>query len=587
MIFHNPWGLLALVSIPVILALHFFREKRKTRKIGGLHLWEFAAIRLPAGRRFDRLIKNLPLLFQILAALLLSLLIAGLDIPLSRQMQHYTVILDDSVSMQAGETESSKDRAKHILKKWAGKKNKFTLIAAGTQTKILAGPFAGIDEFLHALDIWEPRAPSCDPEKSVNLASQFITGEEKILFVTDDKKLAEPFAEILECCSVGKPLPNFSISFADRVRILPDKDKVFVTLQNFSLEQSETKLFAKVNKETVFEQNVKLPPEKPLTITFETPNVQDRISLEIQNDSLNQDNRATLLPVIIKPVNVFVDDFEAQTPYFIKAVASVPYTNIVEKLGSAELVFSLNPVFNPFTKNVRVYVFPQPEKVQNPLLAEGRDIVFDHNSPLTQNLSLDGVLWLYSKTGEDIPGFPLISYRGAPLLYRESEDDFFRQYRFNLLWDRTNIFRHPSFPTLVLSMVEDARESMPGLTRSNFRVGESIPLRIKIDENEKKQCEITRNGESFSVYEQVPEVLSFLPDGFYELRRGKEQVLASFYVNLFSPAESDLRTLVSKKPDFSRLVPATVARTQQSMFLFYILLLSIFIFTALAWVFQE
>src|SRR5690606_13385221 len=97
----NPWGLLGLLAIPVIIGLHFFRQQRRSRIIGGLHLWDFARLATPSGRRFERLRSSLPLIFQILAALLLTLLLAGFDVPLKKSARHYAIILDDSVSMQA------------------------------------------------------------------------------------------------------------------------------------------------------------------------------------------------------------------------------------------------------------------------------------------------------------------------------------------------------------------------------------------------------------------------------------------------------------------------------------------------------
>ena len=101
MVFTNPLGLLALLSLPVIVALHFFRDRRRVVRIGGLHLWDFARTSLPTGRRFDRLLRSLSLWCQLLAALLMSLIIAGLDLPDKSRIRHHTVILDDSVSMQA------------------------------------------------------------------------------------------------------------------------------------------------------------------------------------------------------------------------------------------------------------------------------------------------------------------------------------------------------------------------------------------------------------------------------------------------------------------------------------------------------
>jgi len=585
MLFYSPWGLLALSAIPLILFLHFFRERRKMKLIGGLHLWSFAAINLPAGRRFDRLIRSLPLLFQILAAILLSLLLAGLDFPRSGQIRHYTIILDDSVSMQARSGDTAAERSVQVIRQWAKKKDRFTLISAGVRPKILAGPFASREEINRALEKWIPQSPACELESSVNLASRFVTGSERILFLTDDETPAKTYADILEIYSLGKPQPNFSISFADRARISPAKDKIYITLQSFAQEEEKSVLTARIKNAVVFEQNVTLAPEKPFSLAFETDAIQENVILSLKEDSLSEDNSVILLPVIVKPVNVFMEGFGDASGYFTKAVLSVPYTKIVGSPGEAHLVFTTKKEYTPIESHVRIYHFPQQEESGNLALAQGRDLVLDPHSALTEDLSLEGVLWPYLKDASSSFS-PLISHFGIPLLFLESEKNGQRHFRFNLMWDRTNIFRDPAWPALMLAMVEECRRSIPGMDQTNFRAAEPIPLRLKTLDKDASPLRLLKDGFLFAEYDEMPGMLQDLPKGRYEITREGGKSLASFSVNLFSPTESDLRTLNTRAADFAQLLPASMVRMQRNMIVFYVLLILTLLFTALSWVFQ-
>src|SRR5690606_40820235 len=78
-----------------------------------------AATLFPYSPLFRSLRGSLPLLFQLLAALLLALLLAGFDIPLKKAARHYSIILDDSVSMQARDRKSTRLNSSHVKSSYA------------------------------------------------------------------------------------------------------------------------------------------------------------------------------------------------------------------------------------------------------------------------------------------------------------------------------------------------------------------------------------------------------------------------------------------------------------------------------------
>ena len=113
MTFAAPLGLLALLAIPAIVAIHLLRRRFPVRPIAGLFLWQAAHDVPDGGRRIDKLPWTTSLLLECLAALALALIISGATLAPSASSEHLVVLLDDSVSMTAidsGGRESTRAR---------------------------------------------------------------------------------------------------------------------------------------------------------------------------------------------------------------------------------------------------------------------------------------------------------------------------------------------------------------------------------------------------------------------------------------------------------------------------------------------
>ncbi|HEX5789819.1 MAG TPA: BatA domain-containing protein, partial [Luteolibacter sp.] len=103
LLFANPWGLLALLGLPVILAIHFLHRHRRAIPISTLFLLEIAREPARSGHRWHRLIPSIPMWLQLLLVLLLAGLLSKPYLP--RNVLQVAVILDDSASMRAFQSE--------------------------------------------------------------------------------------------------------------------------------------------------------------------------------------------------------------------------------------------------------------------------------------------------------------------------------------------------------------------------------------------------------------------------------------------------------------------------------------------------
>ena len=149
MSFANPWGLLALSALPVIVAIHLFHRRYPRMPVAGLHLWGVARQTSTPGRRRERLPITRSLVRELRAALFLALGLARPQVDVSSRAVHLVAVLDGSASMStrpftAGEEEKSfREQAIEELEERladlpAG--SVVTLIETGRRPTLLFGP---------------------------------------------------------------------------------------------------------------------------------------------------------------------------------------------------------------------------------------------------------------------------------------------------------------------------------------------------------------------------------------------------------------------------------------------------------------
>ena len=145
--FATPLGLLALLAIPAIVAIHLFRRRFPVRPVAGLFLWQIVRQTPEGGSKIARLPITTSLILECLAALALALILAGARVSSAGVSPHLVVLLDDSASMAAvnARGESARDRAvRRVLAELdrLGNRARVTLVESGDRPSVLAGPAA-------------------------------------------------------------------------------------------------------------------------------------------------------------------------------------------------------------------------------------------------------------------------------------------------------------------------------------------------------------------------------------------------------------------------------------------------------------
>lgn len=223
MSFATPLGLLLLLGIPVVVAIHLLTKRAIRKEVPSLAVWRM----VPAGRRKKwhlRLFRNLNLLLQILAVAALALAASGPQLPRPSLfgIDRAAIIIDRSASMNAvhdGTTrlEQAKRVALDLLDQMRDTATVY-LLEAGSDISVSAGSAAGSPETRRLIDGVTPTDTSGAPREVLERARDLLGSGDasEIYFITDgafriDSAYLASFRN-LTVRNVGVPAANRGIT---------------------------------------------------------------------------------------------------------------------------------------------------------------------------------------------------------------------------------------------------------------------------------------------------------------------------------------------------------------------------------------
>jgi hypothetical protein len=488
MIFTAPWGLLALLAIPAIVAIHLFRQRFPRRTIAGLFLWQISRPVPQGGGRIARLPVTLSLILECLAALALALILAGARFRPEGLSPHLVVLLDDSASMAAvnARNESPRDRAAaRILAEVErlGTRSRVTLVESGERPSILLGPSAVAAETQGALDRWKPAAPRHSLALALRLARELAGKTGRLLIVTDatPKERGEEEPSGAVWLAAGEPLGNTGITGAERSRSKDGTQEIVtLTLGNFSSAAVRRRATVIEGNKEILARDVEAPPGSS-SLNLPLPPGTGAVRVTLSADALARDNEVTLVetkPRIVLVENQLPDGRGKQA--LVKALGAVSGVIAAEK---GHLVFEPASRLNePAAGGVWRVAFGNPPQTQG-AAAEPKDFIGpfvpEKQHPMLEGVTLAGVVWAGAAPLSP-DAYPLVSTGDQPLIALlggrkgRPEDGIL----FNLDLDRTNLLRAPDWPILISNIVEWRRTNLPGPERWNYRIGEWVRVRL-------------------------------------------------------------------------------------------------------------
>lgn len=571
----NPWGLFAFLSVPAVLFFHFFRTRFSRHVVPAVFLWDQDRERSPEGSTFERLQNTASLILEILAAVILSLLLSGLSCSAARSFSHTIIILDDSLSMKAeADGKSFYERARDACISLCSDERDtlYTVITAGTDPRILAGPFSPASYITAAVHDWIPASYTSNLARALDFTTQFREAASAPVYVTDH--VPENCPEHVRIVSIGKPVQNAGIAAARRLHTLDGDETVFTVVRNFS----ETKFTATVSvqsgKSTITEKQLTLSPAEDARFSFSVPKGTGPVTVLLGKDGFGEDNSVRLLPGLRKKVKIF-SGLE-KDPGIARLVSIIPDVDPAGSSAESNIAF-VPQGSNAHETEHRWVIRIGPEQGKQVNISDG--FLLDRTSPFLRGITLKGVIW---------GGIGPVSRNVEPLISAGPHFLFFRDVKngvfcINIDPAKTNFFRSVDWPVLFSNLTEQMRSLLPGFERSNYILGEDVvyytPQQLR-----GLECTVKRNGTELytAVLSDMHLVRKTGKQGLYTLNANGTPA-GRFAVNFINPLESDFQKAAEEDTGTSERTK-TVTRKQRQAWLTPLMILAVLIFLAIDWI---
>lgn len=305
-----PLGLLALLSVPVLIALHFLRPERRQLRVPSAALWRDALNQPRMSGGWRRLLSNLSLLLVVLGALLASLALADPRwFRPAASPSDLVLVVDNSASMQAADSGGTRlERAISAARERIDelpRGGRALIITAGARPRLASALSTERRRLEEALDGIEPTDEAGRPGTALALAASLLPDPERgrVVFFTDLAFDGEALARApgIEVVNVaGTQTDNVAITGFDvRAEMgLDNAFQVLVTVANFSAVQRTVPVAVGNGQRAMAVRDLSLAANASATFVFaleETPPPRLTVQLEVE-DALAVDNRAVLVP---------------------------------------------------------------------------------------------------------------------------------------------------------------------------------------------------------------------------------------------------------------------------------------------------
>jgi hypothetical protein len=340
----QPWALLSLASIPIILALFSLRPKRRTVRLPTTALWREALIEQNRGLGLRRLLRDLSLLLLLLAALGLAL---GLADPRwlthSAAQEEAVLVLDVSASMKAraaGGTrfaEARREAADLIAAMPEG--GRMLIMTSGRHPVLRSGFEADKELLRRTLAEVEPTDEAGRPREALSLALSLLRDREtgRIHFLTDAAfdQDADVGAARIDYRVVGGPVRNVAITRFDLRPELASEDRfqVLLTVRNYDAEPLDVPVSVTLDRERLFRRELHLPPggRQTLVVPLRGRAVgRARAAIEHEDD-LAADNYAFAVLGVDEALRVLL---VTEGNFYLESVLQALPNVVLEKLGA-------------------------------------------------------------------------------------------------------------------------------------------------------------------------------------------------------------------------------------------------------------
>lgn len=531
--FTQPWGLLGLLAVPAVVALHLFRRRFQDLPVAALFLWEDAQRSESTGRKRQPLRRTPSFWLEVAAAALAGLLLAGFDPLAGSEATHFVAVLDDSASMAHAPRRQAVIDALEARFAEHGRRTRVTLVRSGVRPRLLCGPAALLPDARAALQAWRPSAPAHLPEASIDLARELANGGE-ILYLTD-ALLDQPsrLGQEVRVLAVGEAADNLAIADARRTRG-PDGEELRVLVRSYASVPMQSTLRISSGTSELTTRQLELSANGEQSLRVPLPAGTPSLTVRLDPDALLIDNQATLHPPVDRRVRlgIALDDADAATLRAADLAAALPDVVRANSLDDAQLILAHEVAPAP------AWSLVLPHNPEDSAEAEAfvRGFVPDKAHPLLRDLTFEGVVWTRARNFE-LPGMPLLSVADYPLL-TERVVAGAAVFHLNLIAPRSTLALSPDWPIFLSNLVALRRAALPGPRAVNLVAGETFELRRTGRHRYQLSGDQMEARDLFA--EDLLQIEALAPAAAYQLAC-EDGTSWTFAVNFRDARESDLR----------------------------------------------
>lgn len=578
--FTTPLGLLGLLAVPAVLALHLFRRRFRPRPAAGLFLWSDGDRTELSGRKRERLVRSPSLWIECAAAALLGLALAGPTGCDGAGAPSFGFVIDDSASMRAGAGERAvAELAKQLAQ--LPQSARISLVAAGTRPRALTGSDASPAEARSVLDDLEFSASEADLAAAFDLAQRMVASAAPVTVFTDGLEAAGTL-ELANLLALGEPRSNLALHGGSRRARESGIETVTALLANLAETPSvaEVRLDALEDGRTaeLGRDRIELGAGETRMIRFEIP--RSRLALRLSLDSaeatanaLDLDDELWIAPGLQKPLLVHLqlaDNLRLRLGLDGDAwLSALAPAELTPNPGEAHLILRDHnqPIADTGERITRTLILEWKVPAEDASASWLGPFLVDRSSPLLEGVSFEDALWTgpaepFEASSKDRP---LVSAGSKPLLV-EQERTGSRRFVIHADPARSSWVRSADWPVLLANLGALARAEQPGPARTNLPAGAPLLWRG----SKATPGELSASGPFGSVLDERQ--LRFSPSsaefrlelpapGLWQVE-DPSGARVPIGVALDQPAESDLRSRASGEsrradPNQAGLVPAS------------------------------
>lgn len=533
-IFSSPFAVIGFSAIPVLVAIYLLRNRFRNYDVSSLMLWQDQKKARQGGLNLSRIQTPLLFLLEFLSIIMLILAATGPLIRSNRDTRVFVIILDNSFSMLAGNGQTARDKAIEDIRELLDESGNFQarFILAGKTPQLISNPVRTTSQALDIIENWKCFAPVADLEQAVTIGSELAGDTARILVITDRGPERTIDKGRLEWWAFGKSLSNLAFVNISRTSF-DDKDRCFLAVANLSEDSAGTRLIVESTdaSKKIMEESLYLGPGQVYRAFFEPEIGPVPLRARLSRDNLNIDNEIVLLPESPKPLRLQVSIKEKPlrdaVNKAIEATKIAHLTSIEPQLLITDVSKPIPAGFDLWT--VQIISEPNAASYLGPF-------IIDHSHPLTEGLSLDGVIWAANQT-QTFTGLPVIAAGNVPLLTDRESLTGSHNITINFNPDLSTLLQSPNWPVLLWNLFQWRKSFLVGLARSNILLGSTVTLTTDPTEENLTLIDPENNIRDISTLARTVLIEPEMP-GLYMLKTENRQY--TLVVNAVSKSESDL-----------------------------------------------